>query len=286
MSEQFKLKVTSAIEKVPSLPLTALKIVKLANDINSPPKDMLDTIKMDPMITAKVLKLINSSYFGLSQQVTDLRQALVMLGANTVKNIALASALLSTMRSTSSFSGGLDQDALWLRSLATACGAKLAAKNAGVPRAQIEEFFLLGLLHDCGRIFCFQMLPQEYMAVLIKAQKEQLPLSDVELSELEMRSPQIGGLLAERWQLPGNIHDAILYHENPLESKEHGREVAIVTVARHLVQSLNLGWSDGLLLPTLQPEVIAKSGVDFERLRGDFSVIRDEVEKAKMFIQR
>ncbi|MEN9358815.1 MAG: hypothetical protein RL095_350 [Verrucomicrobiota bacterium] len=286
MSEQFKLKVTSAIEKVPSLPLTALKIVKLANDINSPPKDMLDTIKMDPMITGKVLKLINSSYFGLSQQVTDLRQALVMLGANTVKNIALASALLSTMRSGSGSAGGLDQDALWLRSLATACGAKLAAKNAGVPRAQIEEYFLLGLLHDCGRIFCFQMLAQEYLAVLIKAQKEQIPLASAEMEEFGMRSAQIGGLLAERWQLPANIHDAILYHENPLDSQAHAREVAIVTVARHLVQTLNLGWNDGLLVPPLSTDLISKSGVDFDRLRGDFSVIRDEIEKAKMFIQR
>ena len=116
MSDLVKNKILQSVEKMPSLPLTALKIIRLANNINSTPQEMLETIKVDPVITGKVLKMINSSYFGLTARVTDLRQALVMLGMNTIKNLALTSALLNTMKSKSG-NDKLDLDGLWLHSV-------------------------------------------------------------------------------------------------------------------------------------------------------------------------
>ena len=169
MPDAIRQKILKSIDDMPSLPLTALKILRLANDINSSPQEMLDTIKVDPVITGKVLQMINSSYFGLSANVTDLRQALVMLGANTVKNLALTSALLNTMKSKGSGNDRLDLDGLWLHSLATAVGAKIIARAADLPRRQHDEFFIIGLLHDIGRIFSFQFLADEYVATIDKA---------------------------------------------------------------------------------------------------------------------
>ena len=166
MSELIQKKILKSIEDVPSLPLTALKIIRLANDINSPPHEMLETIKVDPVITAKVLKMINSSYFGLGANITDLRQALVMLGNNTIKNLALSSALLNTMKAKETGHEKLDLDAVWLHSLGVAVAAKIIAQAAKLPRLQHDEYFIVGLLHDIGTIFSFQFLAEEYLQIL------------------------------------------------------------------------------------------------------------------------
>ena len=246
MSEAIRQKILKSIDDMPSLPLTALKILRLANDINSSPQEMLDTIKVDPVITGKVLQMINSSYFGLSANVTDLRQALVMLGANTVKNLALTSALLNTMKSKGSGNDRLDLDGLWLNSLATAVGAKIIARTAGLPRLQHDEFFIIGLLHDIGRIFSFQFLADEYVEAIDKATNENLSICDAEKEILSMTATEAGGNLAEKWQLPDNMLNGIKFYRNPENAGDFEKICSIVNIASYFASIKGIGWSDGL----------------------------------------
>ncbi|MCM8529271.1 MAG: HDOD domain-containing protein [Lentisphaeraceae bacterium] len=285
MSDAVKAKIQKSIEDIPSLPLTALKIIRLANDVNAPPQEMLETIRVDPVITGKVLQLINSSYFGLSANVTDLRQALVMLGNNTIKNLALTSALLQTMKSKGSGHAELDLDGLWLRSLATAVGAKIIAKAAGLPRLQHDEFFLIGLLHDLGRIFIFQFLADEYVEVIEKAKNEDIPLEESERSILTMSSPEIGGLLAEKWQLPPNISAGIRNHRDPENAGDFEKICAIIKMAAYIVREKEIGWSEGLPLPGPPEKAIEIVGVSLEKLVDPMQVMSEEIDNAKNFIQ-
>lgn len=285
MSEAIQAKIRKSIEDVPSLPLTALKIIRLANNINSPPQAMLETIKVDPVITGKVLQLINSSYFGLSATVTDLRQALVMLGNNTIKNLALTSALLQTMKTKGSGNSELDLDGLWLRSLSTAVGAKIIARVAGMPRLQLDEFFLIGLLHDLGRIFIFQFLADEYVDVLNKARNDNISLNDAELEILTMTAPEIGGLLAEKWQLPPNISAGIRFNRKPDEAGDFSKICAIIKIASYVTAEKGIGWDDGLPLGEPPESALEIAGISYDKLEDPMQVLGDEMENAKNFIQ-
>ena len=285
MSDAIQAKIRKSIEDVPSLPLTALKIIRLANNINSPPQEMLETIKVDPVITGKVLQLINSSYFGLSANVTDLRQALVMLGNNTIKNLALTSALLQTMKSKGSGNAALDLDGVWMRSLATAVGAKIIAKSAGLPRLQHDEFFLIGLLHDLGRIFIFQFLADEYVEVLEKAKNNDISLEESEISILSMSSPAIGGLLAEKWQLPPNINAGVHHHRHPEDAGEYAKICAIIQISSYIVSEKEIGWSDGLPIGDPPEKAMEIAGVTLEKLKEPMEIINEEIDNAKNFIQ-
>ena len=285
MSELIRQKILKSIDDMPSLPLTALKILRLANDINSSPQDMLDTIKVDPVITGKVLQMINSSYFGLSANVTDLRQALVMLGANTVKNLALTSALLNTMKSKGSGNERLDLDGLWLHSLATAVGAKIIAKAAGLPRLQHDEFFIIGLLHDIGRIFSFQFLADEYVAAIDKAANENLDISEAESAILSMTATEAGGLLAEKWQLPENMLNGIKYYRKPEDAGEYEKICSIVSIASYFATTKGIGWDDGLIVAEPSDKTLEIAGVTLSKLEDPLMVMYEEIEKAKSFIQ-
>ena len=285
MSDAVKAKIRKSIEDIPSLPLTALKIIRLANDVNSPPQEMLETIRVDPVITGKVLQLINSSYFGLSATVTDLRQALVMLGNNTIKNLALTSALLQTMKTKGSGSSELDLDGLWLKSLATAVGSKIIAKAAGFPRLQHDEFFLIGLLHDLGKIFIFQFLADEYVEVLNKAKNDGISLEESEREILTMSSPEIGGLLSEKWQLPPNINAGICHHRHPEEAGEHTKICAIINIASFITSEMEIGWSTGLPLSEPSEKALEIANVKLEDLKDPMQVLSEEIDNAKNFIQ-
>lgn len=285
MSEAIQAKIRKSIEDVPSLPLTALKIIRLANNINSPPQAMLETIKVDPVITGKVLQLINSSYFGLSATVTDLRQALVMLGNNTIKNLALTSALLQTMKTKGSGNSELDLDGLWLRSLSTAVGAKIIARVAGMPRLQLDEFFLIGLLHDLGRIFIFQFLADEYVDVLNKARNDNISLNEAELEILTMTAPEIGGLLADKWQLPPNISAGIRFNRKPDEAGDFSKICAIIKIASYVTAEKGIGWDDGLPLGEPPESALEIAGISYDKLEDPMQVLGDEMDNAKNFIQ-
>jgi HD-like signal output (HDOD) protein len=285
MSEVIRQKILQSISDMPSLPLTALKIIKLANDINSTPQDMLETIKVDPVITGKVLQMINSSYFGLSSTVSDLRQALVMLGFNTIKNLALTSALLQTMKTKGSGSSRLDLDGLWLHSLAVAVTAKIIARTAKLPRLQHDEFFIIGLLHDIGRIFIFQFLSEEYVQVLDKAQEEGLSIEEAETSILSMTAPEAGGLLADKWQLPSNMLHGVKYYRTPEDAGEFNKVCSIVRIASYYATFKEIGWNDGLANELPSDSCFEIAGVNMDGLMDPLIVLDEEIDKAKAFIQ-
>jgi HD-like signal output (HDOD) protein len=285
MSEIIRQKILKSIQDMPSLPLTALKIIRLANDINSPPQAMLETIKVDPVITGKVLQMINSSYFGLSATVTDLRQALVMLGNNTIKNLALTSALLQTMKSRGSGNSQLDLDGVWLHSLATAVASKIIARAAGLPRLQHDEFFIIGLLHDIGRIFIFQFLADEYVQALDLTVQEKIPLHEAEIRILSMTTQEAGGMLAEKWQLPPNITHGVRFHRTPDQAGDYEKICSIINIASYETSIRAIGWNDGTSPVPPSDACLTKCGIKLEDLNDPLLILTDEINKAKTFIQ-
>ncbi len=198
-------------ERLPSLPAVAVKVIELTNDRNVRIADIAATISNDQGLAAKVLKTVNSSFYGLRQPCGSINQAIVMLGLSAVKTLALGFSLVSSLAE--SKDSGFDYQSYWARSLYTGVGAKCIVSASR--RGQPEEAFLGGLLQDIGMIALHRTLGQRYAAILADACGEHRELLRHELNELEVSHCDVGAMLASRWKFPGELVQIIKYHERP-----------------------------------------------------------------------
>src|SRR5512136_3225388 len=139
------------INKMPSLPITVAKILEVCINPKTSPSDLNQVIALDPVLMGRVMKLINSAYYSLNNQITSLVRAIIMLGINTVKNLALSTAVLGNLSSKKNFQA-LNIDGFWRHSLCVGVTAKLIAAKRKRDAKQLEEYFVSGLLHDIGKI--------------------------------------------------------------------------------------------------------------------------------------
>ncbi len=198
------------VEKMPAFPKSVQRIMDLTSDINCPPRLVVDVIEHDPVLMMRILKLVNSSFFGLSQPITSVGHAVVYVGVNTVKNMALSTAALGVLPRKNT--AGFDIDDFLLHSLSTANISKILAKKLKIPEQESSDFFLCGLLHDFGKIVFTTFLPEEYQKTLLIAKEQGLPLYDAELLVLETDHAQIGSALAEKWRIPSPVVECIKNH--------------------------------------------------------------------------
>lgn len=145
----------SYVDSMPTFSPATSKILQLTSQLNAPAAEIVAAIRLDPVLTGRVLQLVNSAYFSLAQRVTSLNRALVYLGINTIKNLALSTAVMDVMDAKDAAVADLIQPT-WRHSLAAAVCAKNLAKASGVPGQQIEEYFIAGLLHRLGQIILMQ----------------------------------------------------------------------------------------------------------------------------------
>jgi putative nucleotidyltransferase with HDIG domain len=275
------------IDKLPSLSPTISKILQIANDINTSPRELVTVIKLDPVLTAKVLKMVNSAYFSLPQEVTSLERAIIMLGLNTIKNLALSSAVLGRFHKnikTSFF----DLDAYWKHSLAVAVVSKIAAIKLKIPKNYREEFFIAGLLHDIGKLILLSFYSDEFAFILNKVNETQLPLIMIENRELQFTHPEIGEKIAQKWKLSKNLTSAIAYHHAPDFSAEVDAEfklIASVYIANYYCNKQKLGFSGEINIPEINPIVWEKLQLDKDDFLKFLEIVEDELKKAEEFLK-
>jgi diguanylate cyclase (GGDEF)-like protein len=195
---------------LPTLPAVAVRVIELTQNVNVSMDDLTETIQNDQGLAAKILKTVNSSFYGLRRPCASISQALVMLGLSTVKTLALSFSLLNT------FEGAddeFDHVAYWRRGLYTATAAKLIAREAGV--SQEEEAFLGGLLQDVGMMAMYLSLGRSYLKIILQADSDHRKLARYELAALELQHPDVGAMLVQRWKLPNELVMPVKYHERP-----------------------------------------------------------------------
>jgi two-component system cell cycle response regulator len=196
---------------LPSLPAVALKVIDLTSNPAVKMDDLARTIQNDQGLAAKILRTVNSSFYGLRKPCSTIHAAIVMLGLGPVKTLALGFSLVSAVGNKSS--DGFDYSAYWRRGLYTAVGAKCIAEAAHIK--QMDEAFLGGLLQDVGVMAMYRALGQEYLKVMEATGGDHRRLVQAELSMLEMQHADVGAMLAERWKLPRELVLPVKYHERP-----------------------------------------------------------------------
>ena len=209
---------------LPSLPAVAMRVLELTSQRDISMDELARTVQNDQALAAKVLKTVNSSFYGLRKRCTTINGALVMLGLSTVKSLVLGFSLVSAVGD-----GGdseFDLIAYWRRGLYTAVSAKLLADRRH--KAVADEAFLGGLLQDIGMMAMYRTLGKRYLRVIPICEGDHRQLVKAELAELEVQHPEIGAMLAERWKLPPELVAPIRYHERPTAAGEHAEVVRCV----------------------------------------------------------
>lgn len=210
---------------LPSIPAVAARVIELTKDKNVSMKALAETITNDQGLAAKVLRTVNSSFYGMRQKCSSINQAIVMLGLSAVKTLALGFSLVSAISDVKS--EGFDHISYWRRSLYSGIAAKLIAKDARMGFE--EESFLGGLLQDVGVFALHQTFGKGYQSIIDRCDGDHRLLAKFELQELEAQHPDIGALMASRWKLPEELVMPVKYHERPTAAPtEHMKIVRAV----------------------------------------------------------
>lgn len=279
--------VTEAIQSIShiaTLPETTLRIIELVEDPTSTAQDLHRVVSYDPALTTRILKVVNSAFYGLPGQIGSINRAIVLLGLNAVKNIAIAASLAKLFR------GGdlcpqFNAKALWTHSISTAVASKLIADRIklGLP----DEAFLGGLLHDIGVVVEMQFDRQRLIDVItaLEVEKDGVPAQDmlaIEKRVFGATHQDFGRALCEKWKFPKAFQFVTGCHHDPMSLAADSRTLtAVVHVADHIAASLNIGFRldirRGSVSNTVLDE-IALTQAQIDEITGELPAALDEAE--------
>ncbi|HEX7010192.1 MAG TPA: GGDEF domain-containing protein [Phycisphaeraceae bacterium] len=210
--------------RLPSLPTVALEVIDLVQrqDVNL--KQIAHIVQHDVALSSKILKTVNSSFYGQTHAVSTVSHALVVLGLSSVKTLALGFILVGNIKNAGG--EGFDPMAFWKRSLYTATAARQLAQRISLP--QQEEAFLGGLLQDLGMLALSQALGQEYDQLISQTEGVHARLRSIETEALGIDHTLVGAKLAEKWGLPPQLIAPVRHHESP----EEVTEVSLIDLVR------------------------------------------------------
>jgi putative nucleotidyltransferase with HDIG domain len=274
--------IANMLDEIPTFSQSVIRIIELTSDIDSSNKELVAQITHDPILTAKVLKLVNSAYFGLARSVDSIQHSVVYVGINTIKNLALSVAAMGSLPQTNK--AGLEMKEFWLHSLKTAVVAKLLAQKNGIPKSAVSAYFISGLLHDIGKIILSQAVPEAYKAVLAEATDLKKTLHQLEQEAFGIDHAALGAMLAEKWQLPANIVDAIRHHHHAQHTDEQILNRTIY-VASEVAKLIDQEDNQDVIATEISPAVQAWLGMELAQVVQSLPNLQTEIDNAKIFIQ-
>jgi len=258
------------IKGLPTLPSVLGKIFATVADPDASALDLGNHITADQSLSAALLKLVNSAYYGFFRQIDSVTTAIVMLGFVEVRNLVLAA---STFRALSSPLSKFDRMQLWRHSLATAMASERCAKVLGMG---LDDAFVCGLLHDIGKVVLDVLFPERFEVAAENASTGAKFLRDAELEVFGMDHGKVGGILGEHWNLPTSLVDAIRYHHTPEASKDYPAKADLTALANFIAHQAGVGKSGNGCDPVVPEEAMARLGAS----EVQWQTIRDELQES------
>jgi HD-like signal output (HDOD) protein len=283
--EQRAIRIQNFIDRMPSLSTTVTKVLQVCNQPQTSAKDLNQVISLDPVLIGRVMKLINSAYYSLPNKITSLTRAIIMLGLNTVKNLALSTAVVDIIRKTGSFQS-MTMDQFWTHSICVGVTAKAVAAQKGIGFELREECFVAGMLHDLGKIVLSGCFPEQYNLACNRARERQDSLRRVENDIFGFDHGGVGRMIAEKWQFNDVMVFALGYHHDPSLAANTNRElVSIVAVANMFANIFDFGSAGD---PHQDYDAVIKAlevlGMEWDDLSLLQETVADEIEKARIFL--
>jgi putative nucleotidyltransferase with HDIG domain len=278
--------VISNIRNLPTPPIVFHQIQKVISDPKVSSSQIAAILAEDPAMSVKVLKLTNSAFYGLSREIESVKEAVVIVGLEAIRNLVLSASVLDM------FKGKAQdvefQERFWRHSLATAfCSRIMARRLRHRGMVDPDAAFSAGLLHDIGKIVLCCFLSAEYKAFDEAREKDSIsPTYEVETSVLGYNHTQIGSLLASQWKLPHKIVEAVAYHHSP-HIDDGSDPIAFVVYLGNLVAKRAFldPHSEAHLIGEVDPRVLEYMNVTDEDLKYYAEQLKQEYAKAETFMK-
>jgi len=271
------------ISQIATLPEITVKIIELVEDPGSTAQDLHQLIAHDPALCSRILKVVNSAFYGLPRQIGSINRAIVLLGLNAVKNIAIA-ASLSKLFKGGNICPGFEARDLWVHSIATGACSKLLSDQLkfGLP----DEAFLAGLIHDIGIIVEMQSHQDGLTKVIAQLAPDENGVPTRDMRELEAQIMgadhcAFGAGLCEAWKFPKSFAYVTAHHHDPMKLPDGSRLLtSIVYVADRLTAEAGFGFRGDLMHIGIDASVAGELGLGDQELsqaRDNLPKIYDEV---------
>ncbi len=280
VQDDFHQRLAAMVEAMPAFPESVHRVMALTSDINCSPKDLVRVIESDPVMTMKILKLVNSAYFALSRTIATIHHALVYLGLNTVKNLAISIATVDALPRSSI--PELPMSDFLRHSLATALAAQFLAREK-LKLRDASDHFVAGLLHDFGKAVLIQYEPRIYAGVLREAERRGAPLHEVEQERIGISHAEVGGMLAESWQLPASL--VVCIREQVNCSPDSPEMTLSVAAANHVAKAMQIGRSGNPVGGEFPDFMRQRLGCTVQEVAREMDGLADEVEAMQAMVR-
>ena len=277
MSPELSLKLAAAVDGMPAFPKSVQKILELTRDVNCMPKDLVQVIDKDPVVTVKVLRVVNSAYYSLPKQITSINHAVVYLGFNTIKNLALSIAAIGMLPASNA--AGFDGAQYLLHSLSTAGLAKKLALR--LDDADPMDCFIAGLLHDFGKVVFAQFMPEEFKQALELSQSSRTSLHLALRQIVGSDHAVVGAMLVEKWRFSADLVETIRHQYSP--DLKDTPMIACVFAANQISKKLEFGFGGNPYIEELTPTIEKRLGGTLDELIDSLGDLTPLFEEAKIF---
>ncbi|MDR1649673.1 MAG: HDOD domain-containing protein [Synergistaceae bacterium] len=269
--ELIKTRIISKLREMKSFPQFVVETLRKLNDPNSSASDVAASLSRDEGLVLRTLKLANSAAYGMPRNISDISEAIALLGYKNVSNIVLSATVYSVMDK--GLSGyALDRGEMWRHSLTAAYTARHIATMTR--KAPPEEAYVGGLLHDIGKVVLNDYVRFGYGIIVKLVEEEHVPFTEAEMKVLGFDHSAVGSLLIERWDLPKAYHYSTLYHHRPneleAECEQYQSLVDIVSVANSICLMMGIGLGADSLQNYMYPEPLERLDIDdYEKLMSE-----------------
>jgi putative nucleotidyltransferase with HDIG domain len=229
------------IKNLPTLPGIVVKLSQMAEDPETTTEQMGKVISRDHILAAKLLKLVNSSFYGFPQRISSLNTAIILLGFNVIRSLIISASIFEVME---------DQDVeLWEHSLGCALISNVLAKRLGMKDP--EEISTAGLIHDIGKVAIKMELPREYEQIRQLVKERRISTMAAEREVLGLDHAEAGGWLTKSWNLPAKLVEPITCHHDPRLAGDNQLAASIIHFSNIMIRGLGYGHGEDVWVPQL-----------------------------------
>ncbi|MCX8030072.1 MAG: HDOD domain-containing protein [Thermodesulfovibrionales bacterium] len=263
------------IETIPTIPDTFKKILSVLENPKASLSEIGKFILNDPVLTSRVLKMVNSPVYGFPGRIISINQALLLLGLNVVRGLLLGVSVFEAMQKS--------MKGLWEHSIGNAITSRIVAEKLNLK--DTEEISIAGLLHDIGKVILILKFPEQYQEVFNKVEKEELFIYEAEERVFGITHADAGAWIAKKWNFPANLVEVIQYHHNPILAKNNSFFTSIITFSDILIRAKGIGNAGDSFVPNLEAIIWEKFNLGEKDLLEIFKKMEDLIyETEGLFI--
>ena len=282
MTDSVASNIASRTVEIATLPEVTMRIIQVVQDSRSTAHDLHRIVSNDPALSSRVLRVVNSAFYGLPGQIGSIDRAIMLLGLNAVKNIAIAASLAKMFKNIAPCDDLTGKD-LWTHSVAVGAANKMITTALGL--ALPDEAFLAGLIHDIGLVVELQA-ENSNIPEIVQRTKAGISFIKAEESVLGASHQEIGQILTQRWKFPRSFQYVTGYHHRPRELAQENRLLAVVThISDVLCSQQGLGVSITVNAQEPDLDLVQEIGLPADRIEEISANLEEELETVRELIE-